>query len=599
MDVLDFANKVKAANDIVDVIGSYLELRRNGANFKARCPFHGEKTPSFIVSPQKQIFKCFGCGESGDVVKFLMKYESMTWWEAVEFLARRANIPIPERNDEDEKAAKEKKRKRDLYIDICRQTAVFYYKALRSPVGKVALDYIHDRGFNDETLRKFGFGYSPGKLHYGGNDMTVDYLKQAGFKLDDCVGAGVLMRSEHGYFDPLANRLIIPIFDMQGRVIAFGGRGITEREISRGKYKNTNDTLLFNKRYNLYGLNIAKEQKQQNSLPNLVVVEGYMDVISMYQAGFRRAVASMGTSLTKEQARWMSRLTDTVYICYDGDAAGQHATVRGMDILDNEGLQVRVMTVPDNLDPDEYIQAHGRKAFEQLIDKALPLPDYKLKLLDSEYPINSTDSVKRNEALPKYVNGALEMLRQLDDSRRQRYIVEVCNRTGYSEDFIRRKLADGGTVNVNEQPVSPTQAMSGSPEQIAKYFVLAALLNSEDYAKLAATDKPLTDGDMFLDKMYDYVLSEIAEGRTPRPDMVYTVCPDATEQQLKAIVECDFTKERHARNAVYFDECVKVVRIEKLRVEREKLLAAIKQNPSDVSLLTKLSDISNQINTLK
>ena len=595
MDVLDFANKVKAANDIVDVIGSYLELHRNGTNFKARCPFHGEKTPSFVVSPQKQIFKCFGCGESGDVVKFLMKYESMTWWEAVEFLANRANIPIPERNSDDEKAAKEKKRKRDLYLKICRETAVFYYKALRSSVGKDALNYIRNRQFDDETLRKFGFGYAPGKTSYGGKDMLAEHLKNAGFNLEDCVGAGVLMRSDYGYFDPLANRLIIPIFDIQGRVIGFGGRGIRESEISRGKYKNTNDTFLFNKRFNLYGLNVAKEQKQKNALPNLVVVEGYMDVIAMYQAGFRRAVASMGTSLTKEQAYLMSRLTDTVYICYDGDAAGQHATVRGLDILDNAGLQVRVMTVPDNQDPDEYIKAHGKEAFEKLIEQALPLPDYKLKLLDKEFPINSGDNTKRNEALPKYVNGALEMLKQLDDSRRQRYIVEVCNKTGYSEDYIRRKLVEGGEVT--QLPVSPTQALSGSPEQIAKYFVLAAVLNGEDYAKIA--EKPVVGDDKFLDKMYDYVLTEVSQGRAPRPDMVYTICPDATKQQLQAVVEAEFTKERHAHNAVYFDECLRVIRTEKLRIEREKLLAAIKQNPSDGALLTKLADISSQINALK
>ena len=595
MDVLEFANKVKAANDIVDVIGSYLELRRYGTNFKARCPFHGEKTPSFIVSPQRQIFKCFGCGESGDVIKFLMKYESLTWWEAVEFLANRANIPIPERNADDEKAAAEKKRKRDLYLKICRETAVFYYKALRSPTGKEAMDYIHGREFTDETLRKFGFGYAPGRTGFGTEDALYTHLVKCGFKPDDCVGAGVLMRADWGYFDPLSHRLIIPIFNMQGKVIAFGGRGITEREISRGKYKNTNDTMLFNKRFELYGLNIAKEQKQQNKLPNIVVVEGYMDVISMYQAGFRRAVASMGTSLTKEQATKLSRLTDTVYICYDGDAAGQHATVRGLDILDNAGLHVMVMTVPENLDPDEYIKKYGAEAFEGLIGKALPLPDYKLKLLDNEFPINSRDSAKRNDALPKYINGAIAMLKQLDDERRQRYITEVSNRTGYSEDYLHRKLA--GDVTEEQAETAAEQTSQQTPEQIAKYFVLSAVLNGERYASIS--DKPMCDGDNFLSVMFDYILDSKTKGEQPRLDMVYTLCPDATPEQMKPLLDTDFTKERYERNAKYFDECVRVIKTEKLRVQKERLLNQIKQHPEDTSLLKELASVSNEINSLK
>lgn len=594
MDVLEFANKVKAANDIVDVIGSYLELRRSGSNFTARCPFHGEKTASFVVSKNLQIFKCFGCGESGDVVKFLMKYESMTWWEAVEFLAKRAGIPIPERDGYNADEAAEKKRRRDLYLKICREAAVFYYKSLRSPLGTEALDYMHKRGFTDETMRKFGIGYAPGRKGYGGDEPLVAHLTKCGFKLDDCVGAGVLMHADNGYFDPLARRLIVPIFNMHGKVIAFGGRGIAEREISRGKYKNTNDTLLFNKRHNLYAINIAKEEKQKSALPNLVIVEGYMDVISMYQAGFRRAVASMGTSLTKEQAQWISRLTDTVYVCYDGDAAGQQATVRGMDMLDAAGLHVMVMSIPDNLDPDEYIQKYGSDAFEKLIDKALPLPDYKLKLLDSEFPIKSTDSAKRNDALPKYMSGALDMLKQLDEERRQRYITEVSNRTGYSEDYIVRRLA--GEAVADEQTDEPT-APKQTPEQIAKYFVLAALLNGESYADIK--DKPLTNGDEFLDKMFDYVLKTLAEGQRPRLDMVYTLCPDATEQQLKPLLDTDFDKTRHAKNAKYFEECVKVIKTEKLRTEREELLDKIKQHPEDATLLQRLATVSNEINSLK
>ncbi len=585
-DLRDFFQQVKRANDIADVIGSYIELRTRGTSQIARCPFHGEKTPSFHVSRNLQIFKCFGCGESGDVIKFVEKYESCTFMEAVELLAKRAGIPLPEGlNGANDEEATARKKKRDTYLEICKTAAVFYYKCLRAPMGARALEYMRSRGFESATLNKFGIGYSPN------GTMLVQYLRKAGFSDEDCVKCGVLQNTARGVEDPLFERIIIPIFNMQGKVIAFGGRGIDARIVDMGKYRNTSDSTLFSKRNNLFALNIAKEQKQQRQLPNMVVVEGYMDVISMYQAGFKRAVASMGTSLTEEQAKWLSRLTETVYICYDGDAAGQKATVKGMDILDKAGLQVMVMTVPEGLDPDEYIKKYGSEAFEGLIDKALPLPDYKLKLLDNSFPINSADASKRNDALPKYVNGALSMLRQLDDARQNQYITVVSAKTGYSEDFLRRKLAADAAADA--AAVTPKQ---GSSDEIARYFVLAALLNGEDYAVL--TEKPYCT-DKFLSDMFDYVLSCSAQNEKPSLDMMYTVCPSATEQQYAQILNVDFSPSRHDKNELYYNECVKLIKIDELSAKKEALLKQIKQTPDDADLLTQLAQISNRINALR
>lgn len=585
-DLRDFFQQVKRANDIVDVIGSYIELRTRGTSQIARCPFHGEKTPSFHVSRNLQIFKCFGCGESGDVIKFVEKYESCTFMEAVEILAKRAGIPLPEGlNGANDEEATARKKKRDTYLDICKTAAVFYYKCLRAPMGARALEYMRSRGFDTATLNKFGIGYSPN------GTMLTQYLRKAGFADEDCIKCGVLQNTARGVEDPLFERVIIPIFNMQGKVIAFGARGITQRIVDMGKYRNTSDSTLFSKKNNLFALNIAKEQKQQRQLPNMVVVEGYMDVISMYQAGFKRAVASMGTSLTQEQAKWLSRLTETVYICYDGDAAGQKATVRGLDILDKAGLQVMVMTVPEGLDPDEYIKKYGSEAFEGLIDKALPLPDYKLRLLDNAFPINSADASKRNDALPKYVNGALTMLRQLDDARQNQYITVVSAKTGYSEDFLRRKLAAADVVD--DVAVAPKQ---GSSNEIARYFVLAALLNGEDYAVL--TEKPYCT-DRFLSDMFDYVLTCRAQNEKPSLDMMYTVCPFATEQQYAQILNVDFSPSRHDKNELYYGECVKSIKIDELSAKKEALLKQIKQTPENADLLAQLAQISNRINALK
>ncbi|MCM1195309.1 MAG: DNA primase, partial [Firmicutes bacterium] len=307
-DLTDFIQQVKRSNDIVDVVGSYLELRQKGTTHWARCPFHGEKTASFSVNRNLQIYKCFGCGVSGDVVKFVQEYESLTFLEALEKLAKRANLKMPEMSRQrQDKDYAERKKKQDVYMDICRDAAVFYYKNYYAERGKIARDYVESRRFSSDTVKKFGIGYSPDQY------SLVSYLREKKYSIEDAVACGVLQRKGGNGepFDALSRRLIIPIFNMQGKVIAFGGRGITDDEINFGKYKNTSETPIFSKKDNLFAINIAKEQKQQAALPNIVVVEGYMDVIAMYQAGFKRAVASMGTSLTESQAKWLSRLTST------------------------------------------------------------------------------------------------------------------------------------------------------------------------------------------------------------------------------------------------------------------------------------------------
>ena len=356
-----------------------------------------------------------------------------------------------------------------------------------------------------------------------------------------------------------------------------------------GKYKNTSETPLFSKKNSLFALNIAKEQKQQSALPNIVVVEGYMDVIAMYQAGFRRAVASMGTSLTESQAKWLSRLTSTVYICYDGDAAGQKATVRGLDILDKAGLEVRVMSVPERLDPDEYIKKYGSDAFEKLIDQALPLADYKLKLLETAFPIDVADTAKRNDNLAKFVKGALIMLRQLDDVRQSQYVTAVSLKTGFSQEYIRRKLIEP-TAEVSSAPDTAEQM---SPETRAKYFVAASLLAGEDYA--AINEKPLCDT-LFLSNLYDYIIGCGAQGVKPSADMLYTVCPNASREEYSAVIDVDFGKSRYKQNAQYFAECYELIVKEKLRKKRDELLAKIKQNPEDAELLNELYKISSKLN---
>lgn len=586
-ELLDFIQQVKHANDIVDVIGSYIELRQRGTNFMARCPFHGEKTPSFNVNRNMQIYKCFGCGESGDVLKFVQKYESCSFLEALEILAKRAGLKMPETHAQKrDKNYDEKKKKRDTYLAICREAAVFYYKTFHSPRGKIAKDYMLERGFDDETLKKFGVGYSPDMF------SLVNYLESKNFSHEDCIACGVFQSNSRGVpFDALADRLIIPIFNVNGKVIAFGGRGLDEKTVSFGKYKNTSDTPLFTKKDNVFGLNFAKEQKQQAALPNIVMMEGYMDVMASYQAGFKRAVASMGTSLTENQAKLLSRLTETVYICYDGDSAGQKATVRGLDILDKAGLEVQVMSVPENLDPDEYIKKYGAEEFEKLINQAKALPDYKLDLLQKAFPLN-TDSRTRNKNMPKFVNGAVKMLKQLDDVRQAHYIAQVAAYTGYSQEFFRRKL-DEKEVDSEEEEVLPENGVSG--ETKAKYFVAACLLTNQPYATLE--HKPYCETD-FLSKLFDYVLECRSNGQKPQSDMLYTICPNASQEEYSQIVDVDFSEERQEKNKKYFEECKGILAVESLKRQQGELTRRFKENPEQLELLSQITEINKKIDDI-
>lgn len=584
-DLTDFVQQVKRANDIVDVVGSYLELRQSGTNCFARCPFHGEKTASMSVNRNMQIFHCFGCGESGDVIKFVQKYESCTFMEAVEMLAKRAGLKMPELTRTHDKEFEKKKKKRDTYLEICKQTAIFYYKSFYSEKGRHAREYMEKRGYGADTLKKFGIGFSPDR------DSLVKYLGAKGFSKEDCVKCGVLYQKQGNFYDSLSNRLIVPIYNMAGKVIAFGGRGLDERTIAFGKYKNTSDTPLFIKKDNLFAMNIAKQQKQQSALSGIIVVEGYMDVIAMHQAGFRCTVASMGTSLTDNQAKLLSRLTDTVYICYDGDSAGQKATVRGLDILDKAGLEVKVMSVPENLDPDEYIKKYGAEAFEKLIDAALPLPDYKLQLLEKAFPIDSSDSSKRNNALPKYISGAVKMLKQLDDVRQVQYLAAVSLKTGYSQEYLRRKLESPiGIEDSEDAAVSVT-----SPEITAKYFVAASLLTNQAFATLPS-EKPYCET-AFLSQLFDYIFECRRNGKAPQADMLYTVCPDASQEEYSRIIDVDFSETRRIKNRLYFEECKNTIINESLRHRRDELLKQLKSEPENADLLLQIADLNKRINS--
>jgi DNA primase len=364
----EFLTDVLARNDIVDVIGEYVQLKRKGQSYWGLCPFHGEKTPSFSVAQDKQFYYCFGCHAGGNAFQFIQNIDKCDFGEAVEVLAWRAGLQMPE--GQNEVNSREKEELRTVLYEIGRAAARFYHDKLYSREGLKALEYLQNRGLSERIIKRFGLGFAPDN-----HDEAVRFLEAQGFSREHLKIFAVAGEKEGRWYDYFRNRVMYPIIDKRGRVIGFGGRVMDD---SQPKYLNSPETPIFNKRLNLFGLNLVQ---QIRNLERIIIVEGYMDVISMHQAGLPYTVASLGTALTEEQARLMKRYADEVYLAYDGDSAGQKATLRGLDILKDAGLRVRVIEFPDNLDPDDYAKRFGLTGLEELMDKASPLIDYKLRTI--------------------------------------------------------------------------------------------------------------------------------------------------------------------------------------------------------------------------
>ena len=415
--------EVLRANNIVDVVGTYVHLQKKGANYFGLCPFHNEKSPSFSVSEPKQMFYCFGCGAGGNAATFLMKYENYSFREALQTLADRAGISLPEVNYSEE--ARRREEKRQLLRAVNKEAAVYYYKLLRSPRGRRGLEYLVQRKLDANTMRDFGLGYADGS----GNDL-VGHLRSCGYKDDVILEAGVAAFDEkRGMHDKFWNRVIFPIMDVRGQVIGFGGRVMGD---GKPKYLNSPETEIFDKSRNLYGLNAAKRSRA----PYKILCEGYMDVISMHQAGFREAVASLGTSFTEGQAALLKRYTDLVLLAYDSDGAGVRAALRSIGILKKAGLEGRVIDLNPCKDPDEFIKTNGREAFQQRINNAENSFFYELRMMGREYSME--DPAQRTQ----FHHAIAAKLCSIEDEiERENYLREAARRYYVDEGSLRRLVA--------------------------------------------------------------------------------------------------------------------------------------------------------------
>ena len=401
-----FLDELTARSDIVDVVSRYVSLKKSGSNYFGLCPFHNEKSPSFSVSQDKQIFHCFGCGVGGGVISFIMRAEGLEFYDAVSFLAKQNGMTVPE-NNYDKKTSKSRER----LLALMKDTARFYYSELWKPENINVQQYFAKRGLTRKTMNRFGLGFAPNSFF-----ATMDAMKEKGYTQDELLACGLVAKSEKGnLYDKFRNRVMFPIFDLRGNVIAFGGRVMDD---SKPKYLNSPETAIFHKSRNLFA--IEKARKTTNDY--FILAEGYMDVIALHQAGFDSAVASLGTALTEEQARLIARYTKNIIISYDADNAGQMAAQRAIDILKKSGLNVRVLRIPNAKDPDQFIKEKGSDAFRRLIEQSSDDIAYKINNIASKFDL------EEDQDRISFLKEAAYILALIDsDIEREIYTTRVAN----------------------------------------------------------------------------------------------------------------------------------------------------------------------------
>lgn len=431
----DLVEEIRQRNDIVDVVSEHVKLKRTGNNHMGLCPFHNEKSPSFSVSGQKQMYHCFGCGVGGNVFTFVMEYENYSFVEALKYLAERVNIALPEQEYSEE--AKKKKDLKGQLLEINRQAAKYFFYQLKSERGTIAYEYLTNRKLSDETISKFGLGYS----NKYSNDL-YQYLKQLGYSDEILKQSGLVSIDEtKGAYDKFWNRVMFPIMDVNNRVIGFGGRVMGEGE---PKYLNSPETLLFDKSRNLYGLNVARTSRKHNML----ICEGYMDVIALHQAGFTNAVASLGTAFTGLQANLLKRYTSEVLLTYDSDGAGTKAALRAIPILKEAGLSTKVINMKPYKDPDEFIKALGADEFQKRIDEAQNSFYFEIEVLERDYDLNDP------EQKTKFFNEvAKKLLVFTEEIERNNYIEAMDRKYHVGFDNLRKLVNHYGATLVPTQTV--------------------------------------------------------------------------------------------------------------------------------------------------
>lgn len=562
-----FLQELKLRNDITEIASSYVNLKRHGRNMVGLCPFHGEKTPSFNIYTENGSFYCFGCGAGGDVITFIMKIENLDYVEAVKFLAQRAGMEMPE-NTYDDSMSKLRMR---IY-EANREAARFFHSTLISPRGQSGLNYLRGRALSDRTIRHFGLGFADDDWN-----SLCNHLKNKGFSEYEIYSANLAFKRKNGngIYDRFVNRVMFPIIDLRGNVIAFGGRIMTDE---KPKYLNTSDTPVFKKSENLFSLNNAKSSDTRT----LILCEGYMDVIALNQAGFTNAVATLGTALTNEQAVLMKRYADEVIICYDADGAGQKATARAIQILRNAGLPIKILTVPSGKDPDEFIRSKGENgpaAFKLLIDKCGNDVEYRLMKLRENYNLTTTDGKVA------FLNDAVKIVASIESPiERDVFASKLCAELEIDKNAFNDQIAKikrrGRRENIKKETRQIQYELNGQNDKInkehykkprsssAEEALLVYLINNPDYANsISERVTPDKFSNSLIKRYYEYVLGKIKSGYEP----LTSVASDFNSDEVSYLYKLISTTIPAASTREAVEEYIKVINEESSKLTSDKL----------------------------
>lgn len=567
-DSNNFLQQLKDKINIVDVISDYVTLQKRGRDFWACCPFHHEKTPSFQVKSYHQVYRCYGCQKKGDAINFVMEMDKLSFNEAVEKLAKSVGLEVPERTI-DPKYKQFKELQEKIY-NVNRDAALFYHQMLKKEQGTVALEYLAGRGMTRETITKFGMGYSPDY------DSLISYLQKKGYAIETMQEAGLVGVTENNkFYDFFAKRMVIPIISAAGKVLGFTGRSL-EQKPDRMKYKNTTTTPVFNKRKNLFGINMYKQYTAPSNRA-MILVEGHMDVISMFQAGIYNVVASMGTALTIEQCQEIKKFCDIVYVSYDGDSAGQAATLKGLSLLKDVGLEVKVVQLTNGLDPDDYVRKFGKDGYLKLVDEAIPLIDFKLKKIEEKHNFKSYDD------RAKYLREAVKVLNEIDEVEKAVYEDKVSQISGLSLD----RVVSAMQVDKNEQKEDNVSVSnSGVSEKEnkqeenalknAEYFIVSAMIYGKTYVNFGDAKKEYFTNENLL-PVFDYIAECAKQNKIPVAAHIYDLLDKKDADEI--IDAIDIVKSEN--QATYYKQCLQKIIKNYKDVEMKKIVTELSKETDE------------------
>lgn len=591
--------ELKDKNNLVELVSKYLPLQLKGGRYWGVCPFHHEKTPSFTVN-EDGFYYCFGCHKTGDAITFVQEIEGLSFPEAVKYLADRAGMEVPGTAKIDaERSAMNKQKKERLY-KILTETARFYHAQLMSDAGAAAREYLTKRGIGKNLMIRFGLGYSPNF------NAAIDNLRARGFTDGEIVESGVGWQKADGTskrpFDALQSRMIVPIFDIGGKVIAFSGR-LLQKDVKSNKYMHFHNTAIFDKSKTVFAANFVKKEKQLVGIDKIILVEGYMDVFSLMKSGYNNAVAGMGTALTPGQAKIIGSLTTSVYVCYDGDEAGQTANLKNLEVLNDAGLNIHVITIPDaGMDPDDYIGKYGKKGFDKLIDGALPYIEYVLSKIELRYDLST------NTGRAKYVKDALDFIASKvdNDMGREVYLEIVSDKSRLSSNILREgfkaEIAPSAFETSSATRVAPANSGESKKESEAvtgaARFVLHAMLLDKPFAK--ATD--ILSAEVFENsvhnEVYQYIAGEEKEGRKPAAHMLFSIVQgDEVAEILNNVKE--FPDE--VREVKFYRDSLKVLNGKYLNARIKALSQRFDGAPNEEKpkIMAELFDMQSVLKNLK